>query len=172
VLVGVLVAVFMLLPRPVDAAEYEAEVADSLADVMDIPDEIFTAMMDASPAHFDDGIGSESIAVFQDTAARSSSAIESAKADLEDMVPPRQYEREHDDLLASLDQLLAVTGSLSEMVEGLQPEDTVSEITSEYEDQFYREMRDGARAYADMRSALGELGLDDLLPEVIEDWEF
>ncbi len=169
VLVGVLVAVFVLFPRPMDDAKYEAQVSDSLADVMDIPEDIYTVMDDAGNTYGDQGIGSENIAAFQDTLARSSSAIESAKADLDGLVPPKDYEKQHEDLLASLDQLLEVTGSLSEMVSRIKPEDTAGEISSEYEERFFGDVRDGVRAYADMGSALGDLGLGDLLPAILDE---
>jgi len=171
VLIGAVVAALTLLPEPT-YADYEVELSESLEDVMAIPDDIYETMVDAGDTTYGDrGIGTENLAAFQDTLARSSSAIERARADVDGLNPPKDYERQHTNLLADLDTLLEVTESLSGIVSRIDPDDTADDISGQYYEQFYSDMRDGAAAYSDIGVVLGEVGLEDLLPAILEGLE-
>ncbi len=164
------VGAWALFARPLSAEDYEEQVSQSLGDVMEIPEAVYYAMEDAGNTNGDEEIGDDNVAAFRDTMKTSTSAITSAKADIEGLVPPKEYKEEHEDLLASLDDLAGSAEVLSEMATSIEPEDTANDIQDEFEDLFHQNVDSGTRALRDMRRVLEKLDLEDLIPTVFDNW--
>ncbi len=144
--------------RPTNPSDYESRVSDAVEGVLDVPADIATTLNDVGAGSGDE-MGEQDLATLRTTIDESTKMIADARDKVDALRPPSEYKRAHDDVLAALDELSAVAKEYTRILDAIAPEDTQSEVASEFSDRFYASAEDAYRAYGDLSDALDDMGV-------------